>query len=302
MDKQLGSVPPRAQWQGPTTEQEFYQVYSPDEDQARTNVHYEQPPEFFYAITGGKWNVYSCNWWEGTTTDTEAQEAKLDLFARLMNLQPGQRILDVGCGWGGPLTYLSTTYGVEGVGLTLSSPQKQCAEERAARAGANVQIHQQHWALYEDERPFDAIYTDEVIVHFEDLQGFFEKSHRLLKPGGYFLNKELHFSNSRYTSLGRAAVFINELYGRTGNYRTLAEELVMLDAAGFVLQGAYPMEKHHYRVQNERWQANMHANQDRLRLLVGDTYYRQFRAYLKLVGKVFSGHQMTIDIVVSQKL
>src|SRR5215212_4091342 len=63
---------------GPT--EELYQPYSTGEDQQRTNVHYERPVEFFYRITGGEWNVYSCNLWDGPTTDTESQEAKLDLL------------------------------------------------------------------------------------------------------------------------------------------------------------------------------------------------------------------------------
>jgi cyclopropane-fatty-acyl-phospholipid synthase len=302
MNTPFRSLPPRSQWNGPAPEQEFYQSYTPAEDKQHTNVHYEQPPEFFYAITGGTWNVYSCNWWEGTTTDTEAQEAKLDLFARMMDLKPGQRILDVGCGWAGPLVYLSTKYGVEGVGLTLSPTQKSCADERIARHKAYVTVYEQHWAEYEDDRPFDAIYTDEVIVHFQDLQGFFDRAHALLKPRGYFLNKELHFSSSYYKTLGRGDVFVNEIYGLTGNYRTLGEELTMLDAAGFELQGAHPMAKQHYRIQADRWQANMSLHRDRLQQLVGKDYYRRFRTYLKLVGRIFSGDQMTIDIVVSRKL
>src|SRR5687767_12462584 len=96
--------------------QQLYQSFSTEEDKQRTNVHYEQPVQFFYRMTGGEWNVYSCNLWDHATTDTESQEAKLDLLAQFMDLKPGQRILDVGCGWGGPLVYLCKTYGVEGVG------------------------------------------------------------------------------------------------------------------------------------------------------------------------------------------
>src|SRR3712207_3410092 len=92
-------------------EHELYQSYSIAEDQLRTNLHYEQPPAFFYHITGGEWNVYSCNLWDDATTDTESQSAKLDLMAQSMQLQPGQRILDVGCGWAGPLVYLCKQYG-----------------------------------------------------------------------------------------------------------------------------------------------------------------------------------------------
>src|SRR5687768_10029530 len=110
---------------------ELYQAYDIHEDQERTNVHYEHPPQFFYSFTGGEWNCYSCNLWpNGVTTDTQSQEAKLDRFAELMNLQPGQRILDVGCGWAGPLAYLCKTYGTRGVGLMLSEMQYKAAQDR----------------------------------------------------------------------------------------------------------------------------------------------------------------------------
>jgi len=119
----------------PTPEHQLYHEYSVEEDQQRTNVHYEQPPEFFYLFTGGEWNVYSCNLWDTATTDTESQEAKLDRTAELARLQPGMRILDVGSGWAGPLTYLCKKYGVTGVGLTLSPTQEQAADERIAQHG-----------------------------------------------------------------------------------------------------------------------------------------------------------------------
>ncbi len=223
-------------------------------------------------------------------------------MAQLMDLKPGQRILDIGCGWGGPLTYLCTHYGVKGVGLTLSSTQRQAAEERVARYGADVQIVESHWREFEDEGGFDAIYTDEVIVHFEDLDGFFAKAHMLLHPGGHFVNKELHFTSSQYKKLSRGAVFLNEIYGLTGNYRTLAEELALIDQNGFELLGVHSWDKSQYQIQTERWQTNMYDQRDRLQELVGEDYYRRFRTYLKLVGKLFRGRKMSIDIVASQKM
>ena len=123
----------------PRQEHQLYHEYSVEEDQERTNVHYEQPVEFFYLFTGGEWNVYSCNLWDEAKSDTESQEAKLDMTASLAGLKPGMRILDVGCGWAGPLTYLCKTYGVSGVGLTLSPTQKKCADERIAKHGVDAE-------------------------------------------------------------------------------------------------------------------------------------------------------------------
>jgi len=66
-----------------------WRAYSPAEDKERTNVHYERPPEFFTLITGGEWNVYSCNLWEPGATETQSQERKLDLLGELLRLKPG---------------------------------------------------------------------------------------------------------------------------------------------------------------------------------------------------------------------
>ncbi len=283
-------------------EQEFYQSYSPAEDKERTNVHYEQPVEFFYAVTGGKWNVYSCNIWnERTETDTDSQEAKLDLTAQLMELKPGQRILDVGCGWGGPLTYLCKKYDVEGVGLTLSPSQKAAAEARIAREGANATIVESHWEEYEDDRPFDAICTDEVIVHFNDLGGFSRKCYSLLKPGGLMVNKELHFTHGRYAKMTRGLSLINEIYGSTGNYRPLAEELALSNNAGFEVQTIHQMGLPQYQKTMAHWISNMGQNRAELEALVGAEYFKRFLTYLKICHRIFAGRTMTLDYVVSRK-
>lgn len=283
---------------------ELYQPYDVQTDADRTNVHYEQHPDFFYGFTGGEWNVYSCNIWdEGITTDTQSQEAKLDLMAQYMQLQPGMRILDVGCGWGGPLTYLCKKYQVQGVGLMLSPIQKQAAEERIAKHGVDAQVQICHWQEFDDSQPFDAIYTDEVIVHFNDLVGFFKKAHRLLKTGGMMVNKEGHFTRKEYlTQLSRGEAFVNEIYGFTGNYRTLYEELHMVDQAGFELAWHHQIDRSHYRTTFDHWLSNMYANRERMIEVSGEDNYRRFRAYLKLVRAGFNTTTPTVDIVASRKV
>src|SRR5215213_5290890 len=177
-------------------EENLYQSYETEDDARRSAVHYEQPIEFFFKILGGEWQIYSCCLWRDPGSSlTEAQEAKLDLLAGLMELKPGQRIMDVGCGWGGPLVYLCKKYGVRGVGLTVSPTQKRTAEERIVRHGVDAQIVVTHWRDFRSDLPFDAVYTDEVIVHFSDLDNYFKKVWSVLREGGRMLNKELHFTH-----------------------------------------------------------------------------------------------------------
>jgi cyclopropane-fatty-acyl-phospholipid synthase len=283
--------------------QEFHQSYSTVEDKERTNVHYEQPVEFFYAITGGEWNVYSCNWWDPETTDaTVSQEAKLDIFARLMDLKPGKRILDVGCGWGGPLTYLCKRYGTRGVGLTLSPKQKAAAEARVAKYDVDVQIVESHWRDFSDAEGFDAVFTDEVIVHFNDLEEFFRKAHDLLHEGGLMLNKELHNVHPEYGKINRTTAHINEIYGFTGNYRSLGEELNLANNAGFEVQTIFQFPRSHYLKTASDWISNMESHKDELVQLVGQDYYKRFLVYLKIVYRMFSGEKLTIDTILSRKM
>lgn len=285
-------------------EHELYQSYNLDEYVERTNRHYEQPPEFFYSFTGGEWNCYSCNIWDdGITTDTQSQEAKLDLFAKYMQLKPGMRILDVGAGWAGPLTYLSKTYKVQGVGLTLSPLQLEAAHQRIAKHGADVQMNLCAWEEYEPDQPFDAIYTDEVIVHFNDLLGFFKKASQWLKPGGMMVNKEGHFTRKDYlTKLTRGEVFVNEIYGFTGNYRTVWEELQMVDEAGFELVWHHQVDRSHYQKTFDSWLHNMYQNREVMIKASGKEMYKNFRKYVFLVRAGFNTSIPTVDFIASRKV
>ena len=284
-----------------TQKQQLYQPLTVEEDRQRTNTHYEQPVEFFYTLTGGDWNVYSANLWTGSETQTQSQERKLDLLAELMELRPGMRIMDVGCGWGGPLVYLSTKYGVRAVGLTLSSLQKAAADERIAARGADVTIVESHWKDYEADEPFDVIYTDEVIVHFHDLGDYFKKVYGLLRDGGVMLNKELHLVHGRHSEMTRAMSFINEIFGSTGNYRTLAEELTLAGEAGFDVAAIRQMPLKEYQKTVDSWMANMKANRARLEELVGRDTFRRFLTYLQLCHHIHGGTRMTLDLVVCRK-
>jgi cyclopropane-fatty-acyl-phospholipid synthase len=284
-----------------TEDQQLYRPLSIEEDRERTNTHYEQPVEFFYTLTGGEWNVYSANLWTDTETQTESQEKKLDLLAELMQLRPGMRILDVGCGWGGPLVYLSKKYGVQGVGLTLSSLQKRAADERIASHDADVTIVESHWKDYDDDQPFDVVYTDEVIVHFNDLGGFFTKVHGLLRDGGCMLNKELHLVHARHSEMTRAMSFINEIFGSTGNYRTLAEELTLVGEAGFDVAAIRQMPLREYQKTVDSWLANIKGRRARLEELVGRATFRRYQTYLQLCHHIHGGTRMTLDMVVCRK-
>ncbi|WP_052692219.1 SAM-dependent methyltransferase [Teredinibacter purpureus] len=129
--------------------------------------------------------------------------------------------MDVGCGWGGSLVYLCEKYGVTGHGITLSGLAVPVAEKKAKEHGVDAGFEKLHWNNLAPRKPYDAIYSDEAIVHFPDLSAYYEKMYKYLKPTGYMVNKELHFTHSKYKHAGdRLSQHINKVYGYSGNYIT----------------------------------------------------------------------------------
>ena len=292
-----GSLRP---WDAAQGAQGFGRSYTVAEEKARTNVHYELPADLFITVTGGRWNTYSCNLWDGARDQTESQEAKLDLMAELMQLRRGQRVLDVGSGWGGPIVYLAQRYGITGVGISPSSTQQAYGARRAREAGVDVAVHRAHWSEYEDGQLFDAIYTDEAIVHFHDLEAFFAKARRMLKPGGVFLNKELHWVDRTAAASTRSKVLINNSFGETGNYRLIHEELSMLDRTGFAIERIQQIDLEHYRRTLDCWVENMHASREALEASVGAETYRRFHTYYRILRRGTLARSMTLDCVLAR--
>jgi cyclopropane-fatty-acyl-phospholipid synthase len=206
----------------------------------------------------------------------------------------------VGCGWGGELVYLCERYRVRGVGLTLSPEQKSVADARVARYGVDAQILLCDWHDY-DGQPFDAIYTDEVIVHFPDLAAFFDKAYQLLRPHGWMVNKEAHYTHAKYGELDRSGSYLDDIFGGGNVYRTLAEELTLVGAAGFEVQSLTQLPRAYYLQTFTHWLNNMDQHKGELEALAGADYYRQFRIYLKLAYRLLSGTNMTVDIVAARK-
>jgi cyclopropane-fatty-acyl-phospholipid synthase len=153
--------------------------------------HYDVGNEFF-ALFLDESMTYSCAVFSrGATTLEEAQHAKLDLIAKKLELQPGQRLLDVGCGWGSFAIHAAREYGVTATGITLSPSQAELARQRVADAGLSdrVEIRIADYRELADE-PFDAISSIGMAEHVGESQvdNYAEALFRVLKPGGLVLN------------------------------------------------------------------------------------------------------------------
>ncbi|WP_426663218.1 cyclopropane fatty acyl phospholipid synthase [Rhodanobacter aciditrophus] len=144
-------------------------------------AHYDLGNDLFQAMLG-KRLVYSCGYWAGAGNLDDAQEAKLDLVCRKLRLQPGQRVLDIGCGWGEALKYAAEKYGISGVGITVS--EQQAAFARGLCKGLPIEIRLQDYR--EVDEAFDAVYSIGMFEHVggKNYRAYFETVRRCLKPEG----------------------------------------------------------------------------------------------------------------------
>src|SRR5690242_1376425 len=144
-------------------------------------THYNLGNDLFRAMLG-KRLVYSCGYWAQADNLDDAQEAKLDLVCRKLGLRPGQRVLDIGCGWGEALKFAAERYGVEGVGITVSTEQAAFASELCR--GLPIEIRVQDYR--ELDEPFDAIYSIGMFEHVggRNYRSYFETVERCLRDDG----------------------------------------------------------------------------------------------------------------------
>jgi cyclopropane-fatty-acyl-phospholipid synthase len=160
-------------------------------DRAAVRHHYDVGNEFF-ALFLDRSMTYSCAYWAGgAQTLEEAQEAKLELVCKKLALREGERVLDVGCGWGSFVLHAATHHGVNAVGITLSEHQAQLARERAREAGVADRV-QFRVADYREvsDGPFDAIASIGMVEHVgeEQIDVYAQRLRTLLRPGGRLLN------------------------------------------------------------------------------------------------------------------
>ena len=151
--------------------------------------HYDLGNDLYRAMLGPSM-VYSCGYWQaadgGRAADLDgAQQAKLDLVCRKLQLRPGERILDIGCGWGSALKYAAERYGVRGVGVTISRRQADYARELCA--GLPIEIRLQDYRDL-DER-FDKIFSIGMLEHVgaRNYRRYFDVARRCLGREGLFL-------------------------------------------------------------------------------------------------------------------
>jgi cyclopropane-fatty-acyl-phospholipid synthase len=241
-------------------------------------VHYDLGNDLFHAMLGRRM-VYSCGYWATADNLDDAQAAKLDLVCRKLQLKPGQRVLDIGCGWGEALKYAAENYGVEGVGITVSQQQAEYARELCT--GLPIEIRLQDYRDI-DER-FDAVYSIGMFEHVggKNYRTYFESVRRCLKDGGLSL---LHTIGSNGAPAQPDPWIEKYIFPKS-----------MIPAASQVaaaLEDVFVIEDwHNFGADYDRtlmaWRANVEAAWPTLAAHYDERFRRMWRYYLAVSAAVF---------------
>lgn len=256
-------------------------VHSAQRDRAAIGFHYDQPLEFYRAFLDPDL-VYSCAYFaDGIQTLQAAQVAKLDLVLRKLHLAPGERFLDIGCGWGALVIRAAQTFGARVLGVTLSESQFKVARQRIAAAGlegvARVELRDYREL---SNGTFDKIASIGMFEHVgrANLPAYFSKAHALLRPGGLFLNHGISEQSPGRTG-GKVTGFMERFIFPDGELVALSDALQTAERIGFEVRDVENLREHYARTLRA-WVANLERNRDAAVAAAGVQAVRTWQLYM----------------------
>ena len=279
-------------------------VHSRRRDAETVSYHYDVSNDFYRLVLGPAM-TYSCAVFDDPETSlVQAQANKHDLICRKLALEPGMRMLDVGCGWGSLLLHAAENYGVTGVGITIAQRQYELARKRVAEAGLGdkIEIRLQDYRDIADG-PFDAISSVGMFEHVgrAKMPEYDRKMFDLLAPGGRFLNHgicrpahsdletrggRLHAGAMRTaTAVGSSrfsrikSPLIERYVFPDGELHEVGTIAVLMDEAGFEVRHIENLREH-YALTLRAWVRNLEDNWDEAVGYVGPNRARVWRLYM----------------------
>ena len=261
--------------------------------------HHYDVSNRFYELVLGPTMVYSCAYFASPDDTLEAaQEHKLDLICRKLRLAEGDRLLDIGCGWGSLVIHAAQRYGVRAVGVTLSEPQAQLARSRAERLGVQdrVEICVQDYREITDG-PFDKIASVGMYEHVgRDQLGVYATAvMALLRPGGLFLN---HGITRLLPHAPEPDEFITRYVFPDGALHPVADVVAAMQAAGLEVRDVESLREH-YALTLRRWVANLADHRDKAVAEVGPERERVWRLYMLGSALGFEAGEISVHQVLA---
>jgi cyclopropane-fatty-acyl-phospholipid synthase len=259
-------------------------LHRPWRDADQVRFHYDVC-DAFYGLWLDPLRVYSCAYYSQPDVGlAQAQQDKLDLICRKLQLGRGQRFLDIGAGWGGLLLWAAQHYGVRATGITLSRHQHAHVQRLIddARLGGQVQVRLLDYRDLQDSGSFDRIASVGMFEHVGQAQTrrYFDSLHRLLRPGGLLLNHAIAAGGLANDQLGGGmGAFIERHIFPGGELVHVSRAVQGLAGSGLELVDAENLRPHYARTL-WAWSDNLERQLDRARALTNEATVRAYRLYL----------------------
>ncbi len=248
-------------------------------------VHYNLDNDFYQAMLDDHM-AYSCGYWEYADNLQQAQDHKLELICRKLGLEPGMRVLDIGCGWGSFVRYAASRYGIEAVGINISTEQVKLARERCRDLPVTIRLQD-----YRDiDEPFDRIVSVGMFEHVghKNYAEYMQVVHRCLKPDGLFL---LHTIGQMNTDFNADPWIERYIFPNS--------ELPSMKQIAKASEGLFVIEDIHnfgadYDPTLMAWHGNFEKSWPRFRDRFDERFYRMWRYYLLSCAASSRARQMQV--------
>lgn len=271
-------------------------------DRQAVSHHYDVGNDFYERVLGPSM-VYSCAYWSPGGTLEEAQHDKLDLVCRKLALRPGDRLLDVGCGWGSMALHAAREYGVRVTGVTLSREQAAYARKRVAEEGLAdlVEIRIQDYRDV-DDGPYDAVSSIGMAEHVgaDRYRDYARALYALLRPGGRLLNHQIARRPEPDEEAYRIDEFIDAYVFPDGELSPLGSTVGELERAGFEVRDVEALREH-YALTLRAWVARLEAHWDEAVRLTSPGRARVWQLYMAASALAFEHGRLGVNQVLAVK-
>jgi cyclopropane-fatty-acyl-phospholipid synthase len=255
-------------------------VHSRRRDQRAIGYHYDIAPEF-YGLFLDSTMAYSSGYFRNAEDSLDqAQEQKLDYICKKLDLSAGEKLLDVGCGWGSLIMFAARNYGVHSTGLTLSAQQAAVARRRIAEHGLqnSCEVHLCDYRRFRAPVKFDKVASIGMFEHVGErlLAAYFNYLGDFLRPGGILLNSGIASSAMKQR---RGPSFVSRYVFPDGDIVPVSTALRAAERSGLEIRDVENLREH-YALTLHHWVKRLEANATEAKRVTDDVTYRIWRLYM----------------------